>query len=117
MVARMVARMVVGMLPARCACDIHCNSYTTVPCLPTPPRPGVVLVDSTRKGKTFPDSMSFTVPLWCAVVNGLVFGEPSLHLPPWVPPSVARDAVATVTSWVSQLLCGVLHRGIGAEHF
>ncbi|ORY69292.1 tRNA A64-2'-O-ribosylphosphate transferase [Leucosporidium creatinivorum] len=30
---------------------------------------GLVLVDSTRRGKRFPDALSKTVPLWCAVLN------------------------------------------------
>ncbi|PLW46370.1 hypothetical protein PCANC_00100 [Puccinia coronata f. sp. avenae] len=30
---------------------------------------GVILVDSTRRGKRFPDALSKTVPAWCAVIN------------------------------------------------
>ncbi|KAJ8331287.1 tRNA A64-2'-O-ribosylphosphate transferase [Batrachochytrium dendrobatidis] len=30
---------------------------------------GCILVDITRKGKRFPDSLAKTVPLWCAVIN------------------------------------------------
>ncbi|KAM0793437.1 hypothetical protein ACM66B_000882 [Microbotryomycetes sp. NB124-2] len=30
---------------------------------------GILLVDSTRRGKRFPDALSKTVPLWCAVLN------------------------------------------------
>ena len=29
----------------------------------------MILVDSTRAGKRIPDSLSKTVPIWCAVVN------------------------------------------------
>ncbi|KAG0637505.1 tRNA A64-2'-O-ribosylphosphate transferase [Tuber brumale] len=36
---------------------------------------GVVLVDSTRRGKRFPDALSRTVPLWIAVVNWRLFGR------------------------------------------
>lgn len=32
-------------------------------------RIGVVIVDSTKAGKRFPDSFSATVPIWCAVLN------------------------------------------------
>lgn len=35
---------------------------------------GVVLVDSTRRGKTMPDSFTKTVPIWCAVLNYVMFG-------------------------------------------
>ncbi|KAK2999159.1 hypothetical protein RJ639_024052 [Escallonia herrerae] len=39
---------------------------------PQPPRGqrgGCMIVDSTRKGKRFPDSMSKTIPIWTCVVN------------------------------------------------
>ncbi|KAG8838102.1 hypothetical protein FRB91_007786, partial [Serendipita sp. 411] len=31
---------------------------------------GMLLVDSTRRGKSIPDALSKTIPLWCAVING-----------------------------------------------
>ncbi|PSK79370.1 hypothetical protein CJJ07_000679 [Candidozyma auris] len=34
---------------------------------------GIVLVDSTRKGKLIPDALSKTVPIWCAVLNYVMF--------------------------------------------
>lgn len=33
---------------------------------------GVMMVDATRKGKTFTDAFSKTVPIWCAVLNRAV---------------------------------------------
>ncbi|KAA8901728.1 initiator tRNA phosphoribosyl transferase-domain-containing protein [Sphaerosporella brunnea] len=36
---------------------------------------GAVVVDSTRRGKRFPDALAKTVPVWCAVVNALLFPE------------------------------------------
>ncbi|KAF8526005.1 initiator tRNA phosphoribosyl transferase [Hysterangium stoloniferum] len=30
---------------------------------------GIILVDSTRHGKRFPDALSKTIPIWCAVIN------------------------------------------------
>ena len=30
---------------------------------------GCVLIDSTRRGKRYPDALSKTVPIWCAVLN------------------------------------------------
>ncbi|CAB4252621.1 similar to Saccharomyces cerevisiae YMR283C RIT1 2'-O-ribosyl phosphate transferase, modifies the initiator methionine tRNA at position 64 to distinguish it from elongator methionine tRNA [Maudiozyma barnettii] len=30
---------------------------------------GIIIVDSTRRGKKIPDSLSKTIPIWCAVVN------------------------------------------------
>lgn len=46
---------------------------------------GAVIVDSTRKGKSMPDALSKTVPMWCCVVNRAVFGEKikcDLYSPP-----------------------------------
>ncbi|KAL8941017.1 MAG: hypothetical protein Q9216_002497 [Gyalolechia sp. 2 TL-2023] len=34
---------------------------------------GCILVDSTRRGKSMPDALSKTVPVWCAVMNRLLF--------------------------------------------
>lgn len=34
---------------------------------------GVAIVDSTRKGKLMPDALSKTVPIWCAVLNYIMF--------------------------------------------
>jgi tRNA A64-2'-O-ribosylphosphate transferase len=36
---------------------------------------GAVVVDSTRRGKSMPDALSKTVPIWCCVINRAVFGE------------------------------------------
>lgn len=38
-------------------------------------RTGVIIVDSTRRGKAFPDALSKTVPIWCAVINRICFGR------------------------------------------
>jgi tRNA A64-2'-O-ribosylphosphate transferase len=41
-------------------------------------RGGCVVVDSTRRGKSMPDALAKTVPIWCCVVNRAVFGEEEL---------------------------------------
>eukprot|EP00762_Andalucia_godoyi_P002706 ANDGO_03374.mRNA.1 Uncharacterized protein C3F10.06c len=55
-------------------------------------RQGAIIVDSTRKGKRFPDSMSRTIPIWAAVLS-TIFSKRTdhhaalreyLHLPRWV---------------------------------
>lgn len=51
---------------------------------------GIIIVDSTRRGKKIPDSLSKTVPIWCAVLNGLMLRamhekfdyEDLLYVPP-----------------------------------
>ncbi|KAH3662416.1 hypothetical protein OGAPHI_005668 [Ogataea philodendri] len=32
---------------------------------------GIIIVDSTRRGKKIPDSQSKTIPIWCAVLNAI----------------------------------------------
>eukprot|EP00605_Chrysophyceae_sp_TOSAG23-4_P001431 GSChrysophyteH1.ASY1.ANO1.1559.1 assembled CDS len=57
---------------------------------------GMVLIDSTRKGKTFPDSFTYTVPLWCGCINAIL-GKyfrglyPCVTLAAWVPASIAAQ--------------------------
>ena len=36
---------------------------------------GICIVDSTRKGKKIPDALLKTIPIWCAVLNYIRFGE------------------------------------------
>ncbi|EFQ91065.1 hypothetical protein PTT_12201 [Pyrenophora teres f. teres 0-1] len=48
---------------------------------------GAVVVDSTRRGKSMPDALSKTIPIWCCVMNRAIFGEEkkqetSLFTPP-----------------------------------
>lgn len=38
-------------------------------------RGGCTIVDSTRKGKRFPDSMSKTIPIWCCVLNRSIYNH------------------------------------------
>ncbi|KAH3680210.1 hypothetical protein WICMUC_000475 [Wickerhamomyces mucosus] len=38
---------------------------------------GVIIVDSTRRGKTIPDALSKTIPIWCAVLNYIAYGPSS----------------------------------------
>lgn len=35
---------------------------------------GAMIVDSTRRGKTVPDALSKTIPIWCATLNYFMFG-------------------------------------------
>ncbi|KAI1753410.1 initiator tRNA phosphoribosyl transferase [Xylaria castorea] len=47
---------------------------------------GCIIVDSTRRGKQMPDALSKTIPIWCCVLNRVLFPEASglhqLHTPP-----------------------------------
>lgn len=48
---------------------------------------GCVIVDSTRRGKSMPDALSKTVPIWCAVFNRLLFPQDSTCHSLYTPPS------------------------------
>ena len=50
-------------------------------------RGGCVIVDSTRRGKSMPDALSKTIPIWCCVMNRVLFpdhADHELHTPPQV---------------------------------
>ncbi|KAK7206193.1 tRNA A64-2'-O-ribosylphosphate transferase [Myxozyma melibiosi] len=88
-------------------------------------RSGIIIVDSTRRGKRMPDSLSKTIPIWCAVLNRAVFGSPgddgraraapagngakSVHVPPLAVSSSERDQIAArVEGWTCEFLkCGI----------
>ena len=44
---------------------------------------GLFIVDSTRKGKTMPDAFANTIPIWCYVMNKLLFPEHLLSEKLW----------------------------------
>ena len=50
---------------------------------------GILLVDSTRRGKQMPDALSRTVPIWCCVIN-------RLHSEAWHDVCVPNDIVSAV---------------------
>ncbi|OWB81318.1 hypothetical protein B5S32_g5730 [[Candida] boidinii] len=35
---------------------------------------GIIIVDSTRRGKKIPDAQSKTIPIWCSVINCILYG-------------------------------------------
>jgi tRNA A64-2'-O-ribosylphosphate transferase len=84
-----------------------------------------MIVDSTRKGKTFPDSMSRTIPIWACVINRTCYRlrllrrvdaeGPSaiedeqqrwdrLCMPPWVGESERAQIERKLERFVEQLL-------------
>ena len=78
---------------------------------------GCILVDSTRRGKQYPDSFYATVPIWCAILNAIVFGsnvaptnsegdkkvESNFVAPPWMPLSQQ----SAIESMISQTLLNI----------
>ncbi|KAI0445482.1 initiator tRNA phosphoribosyl transferase [Xylaria telfairii] len=49
---------------------------------------GCVVVDSTRRGKLMPDALSKTVPIWCCVLNRVLFPEAPRCHQLYTPPNV-----------------------------
>jgi len=76
---------------------------------------GVLVIDSTQKGKLCPDSFNRTLPVWCAVLNLVAHGVIKVSLPPWVSeeeamtieeqiPKMAKRIPAEMISEVENLL-------------
>lgn len=73
-----------------------------------------MVVDSTRRGKSMPDALSKTVPVWCVVVNRAIFqgdindGERErgrLYVPPSVVGESERIQIeARIEGFVKQFL-------------
>lgn len=91
---------------------------------------GCIIVDATRKGKRFPDSMSKTIPIWACVINraladihknlnpqeyaldieengagghSLDYWDCQLHLPIWVSETEKNNIANLLDSWVEAL--------------
>ncbi|KDN47668.1 hypothetical protein RSAG8_03458, partial [Rhizoctonia solani AG-8 WAC10335] len=68
---------------------------------------GIMLVDSTRRGKRHPDALSRTVPIWCAVINralGLGGEHSGLFTPPdSVSPSEHAQMEDGINKWAELL--------------
>lgn len=53
---------------------------------------GIIIIDSTRRGKRMPDSLSKTVPVWCCVLNRTLFPELVDSHGLYVPPNVVSES-------------------------
>lgn len=69
---------------------------------------GAVVVDSTRRGKSMPDALSKTIPIWCCVINRAVFsgeGRHAMYTPPQAVSSSEHAQIASrIDGFVSQFL-------------
>jgi tRNA A64-2'-O-ribosylphosphate transferase len=71
----------------------------------------VMIADSTRSGKRFPDALSKTVPVWCCVINRAIAKvrpeadgwDTELRLPPWVPASEVSQIEDRLNGWVDAM--------------
>ncbi|KAF6141737.1 hypothetical protein GIB67_027915 [Kingdonia uniflora] len=76
---------------------------------------GCIIVDSTRRGKRFPDSMSKTIPIWACVMNRAIANylrndsnsspnwDCSLHLPLWVSETEKASIEDCLEKWTREL--------------
>ncbi|KAH6611315.1 trna a64-2 -o-ribosylphosphate transferase [Trichoderma cornu-damae] len=68
---------------------------------------GIIIVDSTRRGKRMPDALSTTIPIWCTVLNlALLPNHPlssNLFLPPYLPASTHSQISALIPSFLASL--------------
>lgn len=76
---------------------------------------GAVLVDATRTGKRFPDSLSKTLPIWVCVMNRAlaVDGEDMpLVLPTWISAHERNSIEALLPTWVDHFRSVVIAGGV-----
>ncbi|TQV91125.1 hypothetical protein V2A60_008069 [Cordyceps javanica] len=68
---------------------------------------GVIIVDSTRRGKRMPDALSTTIPVWCAVLNRALLPDhplsQALFLPPSLPATTHAQVAALLPGFVASL--------------
>ncbi|KAI1337494.1 initiator tRNA phosphoribosyl transferase [Xylariaceae sp. FL0016] len=53
---------------------------------------GCIVVDSTRRGKLIPDALSKTVPIWCCVLNRVLFSEDAQFHKLYTPPKTVSES-------------------------
>jgi len=70
-----------------------------------------VIVDSTRRGKKFPDALYATVPIWAAVINLVIFphltAEKAFFSPPWMPETIRDQILKTIPKLLENLPLGM----------
>ena len=66
---------------------------------------GCVIVDGTRRGKEFPDSLSTTIPIWCSILNFLSGSTKCIEFdaPPWISKSVVSQIEARLEQIIAEL--------------
>lgn len=73
---------------------------------------GLIVVDSTRRGKRLPDALAKTVPIWCSVINRVIARkhaistfDTALSTPSYaVSPSEHSQIEARLEAWTERLL-------------
>ncbi|KAF1972206.1 hypothetical protein BU23DRAFT_555241 [Bimuria novae-zelandiae CBS 107.79] len=71
-------------------------------------RGGCVIVDSTRRGKSMPDALSKTVPIWCCVINHALFADTEAHRLHTQPQAVSASEHAQIENRIKGFVCDFL---------
>ena len=74
---------------------------------------GCLLIDTTKRGKRFPDSLGKTVPIWCSVLNAAVYGilTHPLHSTNIVMSDSEREQInELVPSFLEKLHVNIIYR-------
>ena len=63
---------------------------------------GAIIIDSTRRGKIFPDSMRSTIPIWCSIINAIIFNNdiPKLEKPP----TMSNSHITLINSMLREMM-------------
>ncbi|KAI5960942.1 RIT1 [Candida pseudojiufengensis] len=64
---------------------------------------GIIIIDSTRRGKPMPDSLLKTIPIWCSVLNSILYEEEDdfwLNLPEIVPKHEYNSILKLIPSFI-----------------
>ena len=66
---------------------------------------GCIVVDGTRRGKNFPDSLSATVPIWCCILNYLSGSTKTVEFdgPPWFGSSMINQIEYRLQQLIKEL--------------
>lgn len=67
---------------------------------------GCLIVDSTRRGKQFPDSFRATIPIWCSVINAIVLHKNEADYVPKLdkPPSMSKSHISLIDSMLVDMI-------------
>lgn len=72
---------------------------------------GALIVDSTRRGKLFPDALRSTIPLWCSVINACLFstappesvsGFADFLMPPALVEKIATETIPEILASMTE---------------
>jgi tRNA A64-2'-O-ribosylphosphate transferase len=84
---------------------------------------GIIFVDTTRKGKRYPDSLSKTIPIWCSVLNRIISNELGLNwdtelksTPLAVPHSERHHISEMISTFVDKLQTSNIDAKVIAKH-